>query len=61
MLVLSRKTEESIQIGSDIVVKIISVQGKRVRIAIDAPPSVPIKRAELTESVEKPEMMAGSC
>ncbi|MAT16205.1 MAG: carbon storage regulator [Planctomyces sp.] len=61
MLVLTRKTEEAIQIGSDIVVKIVSVQGKRVRIAIDAPPSVPIKRAELEEVATDKQELCGSC
>ncbi|QDU78391.1 hypothetical protein Pla110_00920 [Polystyrenella longa] len=61
MLVLTRKTEESIKIGSDITIQIVAIQGKRVRIAIDAPASVIIKRAELEEKFENPELLAGSC
>ncbi|MCA9041603.1 MAG: carbon storage regulator [Planctomycetaceae bacterium] len=61
MLVLTRKAEESIKIGSDIVIKIISVQGKRVRVAIDAPPSVPIQRAELEDKLKNSELLLGSC
>ena len=37
MLVLSRKLNESIVINDDIVVTVLSVQGDRVRLGIDAP------------------------
>lgn len=47
MLVLSRKTDQSIQIGNEIVVKIAAVSGNRVKVAIDAPREVAIRRAEL--------------
>ena len=49
MLVLSRKTDESIHIGSDIVVKVSSIAGNRVKLAIEAPRDVPIRRSELQE------------
>jgi carbon storage regulator CsrA len=50
MLVLSRKSQESIQIGSDIQIRIISIRGNTVRIGIDAPAEVSILRGELAES-----------
>lgn len=50
MLVLSRKSQESIQIGSDIQVRIISIRGNTVRIGIEAPAEVSILRSELAES-----------
>lgn len=46
MLVLSRKLGESIQIGDGIVITILDVRPSRVRIGIDAPPSVRIERKE---------------
>lgn len=52
MLVLSRKTGESIVIGdgaSKIVVDVVRVQGDRVTLGITAPPSVDIARSELRE------------
>jgi carbon storage regulator len=49
MLVLSRKTDESIHIGSDIVVKVSSIAGNRVKLAIEAPRDVSIRRSELQE------------
>lgn len=47
MLVLNRKIGERIVIGGDIVVTIVKVQGKQVRLGIEAPVSVSIRRTEL--------------
>jgi carbon storage regulator len=47
MLVLNRKIGEQIVIGDDIVVTVVRVQGKQVRIGIEAPLSVSIRRQEL--------------
>jgi carbon storage regulator len=47
MLVLSRKTGETILIGDDIRITVATIQGTRVRIAIDAPENVAILRSEL--------------
>jgi len=47
MLVLNRKIGERIVIGGDIVVTVVRVQGKQVRIGIEAPLSVSIRRKEL--------------
>ena len=47
MLILQRKPGESVMIGSDISISVISVEGGRVRLAISAPVEVPILRSEL--------------
>jgi carbon storage regulator len=47
MLVLTRKAGESIYIGHDISVTIVKVNGRQVRLQIDAPREVPILREEL--------------
>jgi len=47
MLVLSRKVGESIQIAGDIRVTVTQVRGGRVRLSIEAPPSVRIARREI--------------
>ena len=47
MLILQRKAGESLVIGDDITVRVVSVDGTRVRLAIDAPGDIPILRSEL--------------
>jgi carbon storage regulator CsrA len=47
MLVLSRRIGEMIQIAEKVWVKVVAVEGKRVRLAIDAPVTVNIRRGEL--------------
>jgi carbon storage regulator len=54
MLVLSRKPNESIQIGNDVVLTVLQVQGNRVRLGIEAPAKVVIRRAELPCLAESP-------
>ncbi|HAD57689.1 MAG TPA: carbon storage regulator [Planctomycetaceae bacterium] len=49
MLVLSRKTGQSIQIDDDIYVTVSQVRGGRVRLSIEAPDSVRIVRSEVLE------------
>lgn len=52
MLVLARKTDESILLGDDIVIKVISIDKGVVKIGIDAPKDVNIIRSELLEDVK---------
>ena len=47
MLILQRKAGESLLIGEDITVRVVSVDGTRVRLAISAPEDVSILRTEL--------------
>ncbi len=47
MLVLTRKTKQSIMIGDDIEITVLSVSGDKVRIGIEAPRSVPVFRTEV--------------
>lgn len=52
MLVLTRKRGELIQIDGNIQVTVISVQGNRVRLGIEAPDSVSVRRGELIFEIE---------
>jgi len=52
MLILSRKEGESIVIGENITVKIVSAEKGVVKIGIEAPKEVTILRTELAEAVE---------
>jgi carbon storage regulator len=48
MLVLTRKSQETIRIGNDTTVSILKVKGRAVRIGIEAPGKVRVVRGELT-------------
>jgi len=47
MLVLSRRPGEEIVIDGDIRVRVVSVQGRTVRLAIAAPPAIRVDRLEI--------------
>lgn len=49
MLVLSRKENQQIQIGDDVVLTVIRVAGDQVRIGIQAPREVSVMRTELLD------------
>ena len=53
MLVLTRKTNQSIMIGDEIEVSILSVSGEKVRIGIDAPRDIAVFRKEVYEAIDK--------
>lgn len=47
MLILTRKPNESITIGDSVVVKVLSIQGGKVRLGIEANPNIRIVRGEI--------------
>lgn len=53
MLVLARKLDESIVIGDNITIKVISVDKGIVKLGIEAPSDVPIVRSELLEDIKE--------
>ncbi|WP_457745522.1 carbon storage regulator CsrA [Sulfurimonas sp.] len=53
MLVLARKIDESIVIGENIVIKVVSVDNGVVKLGIEAPKEVSIFRNELLEQVKE--------
>lgn len=52
MLILQRKTGESLFIGDEIEVSVLSVEAGRVRLAIEAPKNISILRSELKNAAE---------
>ena len=52
MLVLSRRDGEQILVGDDVIIKVLSIAGGRVRVGIEAPRNVTIRRSELTPSID---------
>jgi carbon storage regulator len=53
MLVLTRKSNQSIMIGDDIEVSVLSVVGEKVRIGIQAPSDVPVFRTEIYLEIQR--------
>lgn len=53
MLVLSRKKSEAIQIGENIEVKVISIDGDQIKLGISAPLSVDVYRKEIYEAIQQ--------
>lgn len=53
MLILSRKIGEELVIKDDIRIKVIDIQGGRVRLGFAAPPEVIIHREELYEKIRQ--------
>lgn len=53
MLVLTRKLKESIMIGDDIEITIVSIDGEQVKIGINAPKQIDIHRKEIFLDIQK--------
>ena len=53
MLVLTRKSNQSIMIGDDIEISVLAIMGEKVRIGIEAPRSVPVFRREVYVEIQE--------
>ena len=53
MLVLSRKRDERIVIGDNVVITIIDIRGDKCRIGIEAPEQVPVHRQEVYDAIKR--------
>jgi carbon storage regulator len=53
MLILSRKTGESVVIDGRIIVKIVRLDGDLVKVGIEAPSDVPVHRQEVYDEIQK--------
>ena len=60
MLVLTRKLNQSIMIGDDIEVSVLSITGDKVRIGIQAPREIPVFRNEVYREIREQTTAAGS-
>jgi carbon storage regulator len=59
MLVLTRKSNQSIMIGNDIEVSVLAVMGEKVRIGIQAPRDIPVFRTEVYLEIQEEQLAAG--
>jgi carbon storage regulator len=53
MLVLTRKLGETIRIGDNITIKIVDLDGRHVKLGIEAPRSVSVNREEIYERIQR--------
>jgi len=53
MLVLTRKSNQSIMIGDDIEVSVLAVMGEKVRVGIQAPRDIPVFRKEVYLEIQQ--------
>ena len=53
MLVLTRKSNQSIMIGDEIEVSVLAIMGEKVRIGIEAPRAVPVFRKEVYLEIQR--------
>ena len=53
MLVLTRKSNQSIMIGDDVEVSVLSIMGEKVRLGISAPRDVPVFRKEVYLEIQQ--------
>jgi carbon storage regulator len=53
MLILTRRTGETIYIGNEVTLTVLGVKGNQVRFGINAPKSVPVHREEIYERIKR--------
>jgi len=53
MLILTRRIGESLQIGDDIKLTVLSIRGNQVQIGVEAPPAVAVHREEIYERIQR--------
>lgn len=58
MLILTRKIGESIIIGDNVKVTVLGVEGRQIRVGIDAPKEVSVHREEIYNKIESEKVLA---
>ena len=53
MLILTRKTGETLMVGDEITLTVLGVRGNQVRIGINAPRDVAVHREEIYEKIKQ--------
>jgi len=53
MLVLSRKKDEAVRIGDEIILVILEIRGDKVRLGIEAPSDVAVHRQEVYDAIQR--------
>ena len=58
MLILTRKQGESVAIGDDIKVTVVEIQGKQVKLGVQAPREISVHRQEVYEKIQEENIRA---
>ena len=58
MLILTRRINETLNIGDDVQVTVLGIKGNQVRIGINAPRDVPVHREEIYQRIKREERLA---
>jgi carbon storage regulator len=53
MLILTRRTGETVMIGNEVTLTVLGVKGNQVRVGINAPKNVPVHREEIYERIKR--------
>ena len=61
MLVLSRRRDEVIMIGDDIVLTVVEIRGNKIRLGIEAPKKTPVHRGEVYDAIKREQADSGQC
>jgi len=57
MLVLSRKRDEQIVIGDNVVITVVDIRGDKVRLGVEAPKEVAVHRREVYDAIKRNEQL----
>ena len=61
MLILTRRVNETVMIGDDVTVTVLSINHNQVRLGVNAPRHVPVHREEIYEKIRlQSEPVAGT-
>lgn len=52
MLVIKRKIDQAIAIGEDVCVVVLAIEGNEVKLGIDAPRNIAVRRPEVSEEMD---------
>lgn len=55
VLILTRRVGETLKIGDDVTITVLSIKGNQVRVGIEAPPDVTVHREEVVERLRQGE------
>jgi carbon storage regulator len=58
VLILTRKSGESITIGEDVTVSVLEIKGAQVKIGIDAHKGIPVHRGEIYDRIQRENLLA---